>query len=98
MPDETQEAAQEPLSVYTVIIAMVEQMSSIAWQKLGLQPDIMTGKLVQDLDQAKVAIDLTSHLASFIEPQLDEEDKRRIHGLIRDLRLNYVQKSKEVTD
>jgi hypothetical protein len=88
----------EPIDVYTVIVAMVDQMSSIAWQKLGLHPDIMTGKLVQDLEQAKVAIDLTTHLATFIEPQLDDEDKRRMHGLIRDLRLNYVEKTKEVRE
>lgn len=85
----------EPLSVYAHITIMVDQMASLAWQKLGLQPDILTGKIAMNLPEAKVAIDLTTHLASFIEPQLDEEDKRRIHGLVRDLRMNYVQKSKE---
>jgi len=88
--------AQEPLNVYAVITIMVDQMATIAWQKLGLQPDMITGKLEKDLAQAKVAIDLTAHLASFIEPQLDEEDKRRIHGVVRDLRINYVDKAKEV--
>jgi hypothetical protein len=85
----------EPLSVYTMIMMMVEQMSSMAWQKLGLQPDLLTMKTEQNLPEAKVAIDLTAHLASFIEPQLDEEDKKRIHTLVRDLRINYVEKSKE---
>lgn len=85
----------EPLDVYMVITAMVDQMATIAWQKLGLQPDVMTGRVAQDLAQAKVAIDLTTHLASFIEGKLDDEDKRRIHGLVRDLRINFVDKSKE---
>jgi len=93
MPEEGKTA--EPLSVYAVITVMVDQMATIAWQKLGLQPDMMTGKLEKDTAQAKVAIDLTAHLAGFIEPQLDDEDKRRIHGLVRDLRINYVEKSKE---
>lgn len=84
----------EPVSVYAVIMTMVDTMAAIAWSKLGLQPDLATGQLAADLDQAKVAIDLTTHLASFIEPQLDDEDKRRIHGLVRDLRMNYVEKSK----
>jgi len=84
----------EPVSVYAVIMTMVDTMAAIAWSKLGLQPDLATGQLAADLDEAKVAIDLTTHLASFIEPQLDEEDKRRIHGLVRDLRMNYVEKSK----
>ena len=47
------------------------------------------------MEEAKVAIDLTSHLASFVQPRLDEEDKRQLHNLIRDLRINYVEKSKE---
>jgi hypothetical protein len=84
----------EPVSVYAVIMTMVDTMAAIAWSKLGLQPDLATGQLAADLNEAKVAIDLTTHLASFIEPQLDEEDKRRIHGLVRDLRMNYVEKSK----
>lgn len=90
--------SQEPpgkISVYDVITMMVDQMSAIAWSKLGLQPDMLTGKFEQDLVEAKVAIDLVSHLAGFIEPRLDEEDKRRIHSLVRDLRINYVEKSKE---
>jgi hypothetical protein len=85
------------VSVYDVVIAMVDQMSAIAWQKLGLQPDFMTGKLEKNLEEAKVAIDLTTHLASFIEPRLEDDDKREIHNLVRNLRLNYVEKAKEET-
>lgn len=91
MSEDTQPS---PVDVYDVIATMVDTMAAIAWSKLGLQPDMATGRLEADLDQAKVAIDLTTHLAGFIEPKLDEEDKRRIHGLVRDLRLNYVDKSK----
>ena len=46
--------------------------------------------------EAKVAIDLVAHLAQVLESQLDEDDRRRIHGLVRDLRINYVQKNTEV--
>jgi hypothetical protein len=74
-------------------MVMVEQMSSVAWQKLGLQPDLMSGKIEKDIDQARVAIDVTAGLAGFLEPKLDEDDKRRIHGLVRDLKINFVQHS-----
>lgn len=84
-----------PLSVFTVLTFMVDQMAAIAWQKLGLQPDMVTGQILADLPEAKIAIDVTSHLASFIEPKLEEEDRRRVHSLVRDLRMNYVQKAKE---
>src|SRR3954470_7406579 len=93
MEDSGANTPQEPIDIYAVLAVMIDQMSAIAWQKLGLQPDWGTGRIEKDIDQAKVAIDITTHLSTFIEPQLEEEDKRRIHGLIRDLRLNYVQKS-----
>jgi hypothetical protein len=88
-------AEAKPIQVYDVIMVMVDNMASLAWQKLGLQADLITGKIERDLEQAKLAIDLTTHLASFIEPRLDEEDKRRMHTLVRDLRINYVEKVKE---
>lgn len=95
MSDVAQTGAPGPLNVYEVIMVMTEQMASIAWSKLGLQPDLVTGKVGMDLPQARVAIDVTAGLAGFLEPNLDEDDKRRIHNLVRDLRLNYVAKTKE---
>jgi len=95
---EQEVATPKAISVYDVIMAMVDQMSALAWQKMGLQPDMMTGKIVIDMDEAKVAVDLVAHLGSFIEPQLDENDKREIHNLVRNLRLNYVQKQKDATE
>ncbi|HWA84327.1 MAG TPA: DUF1844 domain-containing protein [Fimbriimonadaceae bacterium] len=84
-----------PIDVYTVITVVVDQMAAIAWQKLGLQPDWGSGKIEKDLEQAKVAIDITTQLSTYIEPKLSDEDRNRIHSLIRDLRLNYVQKAQE---
>jgi len=45
MADEENELPKEPLSVYEFITIMVDQMAGFAWQKLGLQPDVMTGKI-----------------------------------------------------
>lgn len=95
MSDQESGAPREPLSVYAAIAMMVDQTASLSWQKLGLQHDPITGTLHQDLAQAKVAIDLTAHLSGLIESQLDEEDRRRIQNLIRDLRINFVERSKE---
>ena len=89
-------SSREPVDVYQVLAAVVEQMASISWQKLGLQPDIMTGQIHQDLGQARVAIDATAKVAEVLEGSLDDEDKRRLHGLVRDLRINWVEKNKEV--
>lgn len=93
--DTSQTSPPSPLSVYDVLVVMTDQLAAIAWQKLGLQPDPLSGQVQKNLEEAKVAIDLTSHLASFVQPRLDEDDQRQLHNLIRDLRINYVEKSKE---
>jgi len=74
---------------------MTEQMAMFTWQKLGLHPDPATGKLERNLTEAKVAIDVVGDLIAKLEPQLDDDDKRQLHNLIRDLRVNFVEKSKE---
>ncbi|MFY9234924.1 MAG: DUF1844 domain-containing protein [Fimbriimonadaceae bacterium] len=90
----TQDETSKPGSVYDFIAGMVDAMAAIAWQKLGLHRDMMTGNIEKDLAEAKVAIDLTAHLATFIYPRLDAEDKRVLENLVKDLRLNYVQQNK----
>ncbi len=82
-----------PLDAYQFIAVMMEQLSAIAWQKMGLQPDLATGKIHKDLTQCKAAIDATTALAAIIEPQLDENDKRQMQNLVRDLRMNFVEHS-----
>lgn len=81
-----------PLDVYEVLAVMLDQAASLAWQKMGLQPDMMTGKVHQDLAQCKAAIDAASALAAVVEPKLDEDDRRQIQNLLRDLRVNYAQR------
>jgi len=90
-----QETAAQPLDVHTVIMVMLDQMSAIAWQKMGLQPDPMTGQIHKDLTQAKVAVDVVANLANHILPQLDEVDKRELTNLVSNLKINFVQKSAE---
>ncbi|HEY3783183.1 MAG TPA: DUF1844 domain-containing protein [Fimbriimonadaceae bacterium] len=90
---EQEDQTPQPVSIYEMLIMVVDQTAAMAWQKLGLQPDMRTGQIHQDMAEAKVAIDITTHLSTFIEPKLDEEDKRELHNLIRNLRMNYVQKS-----
>ncbi len=94
MADETPES-KEPLSVYAVLATFVDQMSAIAWQKLGLQHDFVTGELAPDIDEARVAIDVVAKLVDALDPELDEQDRRQLHNLVRDLRLNFVAKQKE---
>ncbi|MBI1333199.1 MAG: DUF1844 domain-containing protein [Armatimonadetes bacterium] len=79
-------------TIYDHIAVILDQLGGVAWQKLGLQPDMVTGKIDADLNQARVAIDVVSYLASVLETQLDDEDKKHLQNLVRDLKINYVQK------
>lgn len=94
MPDES--APKKPVDVYELLAVVIEQLDSIAWQKLGLRPDIITGQIQQDLVQARAAVDAIAKIVEVLEPVLDDEDKRRLHGMVRDLRINWVEKNKEV--
>ena len=79
-------------TIYDHLAVILDQLSGVAWQKLGLQPDMVTGKIEPDLAQARVAIDVVGFLASQLDTQLDDEDKKHIHSLVRDLKINYIQK------
>jgi hypothetical protein len=83
----------EPIPVGHVLAMMIDQVSDLGWQRMGLRADMMTGKIEKDLDQAKLAIDACSQLADLLIPHLDDEDKRQMQNLVRDLRVNYVEKS-----
>lgn len=87
------ETEKQPLNVFGVLAVTVEQMASIAWQKMGLQPDFITGTIEKDMAQCKVAVDATAALAALLEPSLDETDRRQLQNLVRDLRMNYVEKA-----
>lgn len=100
MSDETLDPRllEELSSVYAMIMAMTDQMANVAWAKMGLQPHPLTGKTEADLDEAKVAVDVTAGLAAFLEGKLDDADKRRIHNLVHDLRINFVQQKKRAEE
>lgn len=83
------------IDVYTMLTIMVEQMASVAWVKMGLQSDPISGKTEKDIAQARLAIDIAHDLAKRLESQLDEPDKRQIDNLLRDLKINFVTQSGE---
>ena len=94
MPDDAGgQTTAEPIDVSQTLAQTLDFFAALAWQKLGLQPDFGTGVVAMDLKQAKLAIDAAAALSSVLEPQLDDEDKRSVQNLVRDLRINYVEKS-----
>ena len=90
MSEDIQE--RQPPTIYDILGIVLDQLGGVAWQKLGLQPDMVTGKIEADLVQARVAIDVVTYISTVLEPQLDDDDKKQVQNLVRDLKINYVQK------
>ena len=85
----------KPIDVYEYMGFMLQSLSELAWAKLGLQPDMSTGKVEPlDLEQAKAAIDAADTIAGQLVPKLDDEDRRQVQNLMRDLRVNYMERAK----
>lgn len=95
MSEEQNKEQPKPLSVFDLIAFSIDQFAEVAWQKMGLRPDPMTGKQDTNLPEAKVAIDMASRLAEALDPELDDEDRRRVQARLSDLRINFVRKSEE---
>lgn len=90
---QSESSVPEAFDVYSVVAVMVDQMAALAWQKMGLQADPLTGKIEKDIEQARTAIDIVGELCKHIEGRLDGEDLRQIQNLQRDLKINFVQQA-----
>lgn len=91
--EEADGKSQQPLRVEGLLHYCVQMFAQFAWQKMGFMADPATGKLDQDLAQARVAIDVLSHLAEHLEPMLGEQERRDLRNLLTDLRVNFARKS-----
>lgn len=84
---------EQGVSVYDLMGVSLDQFIEVAWVKMGLRPDPLTGKEAMDMNEAKVAIDMANRMAEALDPHLGDEDRRRVQQLLTDLRMNYIRKS-----
>jgi hypothetical protein len=82
------------LDVYSLLGLFIGILAEKAWQTLGLRTKTGTEKVETDFDQARVAIDTVSFFAEKLQLRLPEDEKRRLEGLVADLKLNYVRLTK----
>lgn len=85
---------QELPDVYTMIGMFLVQLRNLAWIRMGLVANPLTGTFERDLVQAKVAIDTVAFLASRLEPTVPAEERLPLRALVSDLQLNFVEQSK----
>jgi len=82
------------LDAYSLLGLFVSLLAEKAWQTMGLRTKPGTDEIETDLDQARVAIDTVGFLADKLQSRLPDEEKRRLEGLVADLKLNYVRLTK----
>jgi hypothetical protein len=86
--------AMPRLNVRDRLLMCIDILNQGAWISLGLISDPATGQVEADLPQAKAAIDSVAFLASRVEQDLDDETRRELQNLVRDLQLNFVEQSR----
>jgi len=82
------------LDTYSLLGIFAGLLAEKAWQTMGLRTKPGTDKVETDFDQAHVAIDTVSFFAEKLRPRLPDDEKRRLEGLVADLKLNYVRLTK----
>lgn len=73
----------------------VLSLSHSALMHLGLAPDPDTKEVHTDLSLAKQTIDVIGMLEDKTKGNLTGEEERLVHQVLYDLRLRYVERSKE---
>ena len=80
--------------VYSVLAMFLGELRNLAWIRMGLVANPLTGVIERDLAQAKVAIDTAAFLASQLEPVVPAEERLPLRALVSDLQMNFVEQSK----
>ncbi|MFH1514806.1 MAG: DUF1844 domain-containing protein [bacterium] len=108
--DETSQTDEQPIldafkltkenfpDVKTNLIYFIQVMSHNVYIYLGLVPIPGTEEIIFDLEQAKLSIDLIETMINFGKPQFDDQLKREFEGLLSQMQMNYVTKSKSSKD
>lgn len=89
------EAALEPTNAVDLVQMCLGMMNEIAWVKMGLVPDPMTGAIAPDLNQARLAIDCAGDLVHRLEAHVDGRTKRDLDVMLQNLKMNFVRRSVE---
>ena len=79
-----------------LFVWFISMLSGKAWEYLGLIMNPETKEINKDLKKAKIAIDTVVFLYDQIKDDLNPEDFRRIENLLANLRMNYVEKLREL--
>jgi len=91
--DKKKEFKMPPLEVNFVMF--ITSLSMQAMMSLGLYPNPATKKEEKNLDAAKYTIDTITMLQEKTKGNLTSEESRLIDNILYDLRMKYIEASKE---
>lgn len=93
--EETADAREQvkAIDVYAALRLSVAQLTGVAWQMMGLQPDPFTNEVHKDMAQARIAIDAVAALVEQLKPHIQGQEARDYQNLLTDLRMNFVSHS-----
>lgn len=81
----------EKITVADIILDMMISLSSLAYQRMGIPPDV-NGKY-KDMEQARMAIDCLDAMAGSLEGRVASEQAEALKGTIANLKLNFAKES-----
>ena len=88
------EESSEIPDVRSVLALFMGELRNLAWLRMGLVANPMTGEIEKDLAQAQLAINTVGFLADQLEPHVAPEERLPLKAMVSDLRLNFVEQSK----
>lgn len=89
-PEDAADEAMEQIRVGDLLGFFTQELITHAWVGCGLWANPRTGRVEQNLPEAKKAIDLLGDLAKHAEAELDPTERRRFQNELATLRLNYI--------
>ena len=86
------------LGTQEVMISFLGLLAAKAWEGMGLVPVMTTGKIEQNLDSARLAIDAYGAVLEVLRTRLQEAPRREMETVLTNLRVNFVDKSAKKAD
>lgn len=85
----------EALTSTYLVRWFIATLTAKAWEAMGLVANPLTQETKTDLLQARIAIDAVAALLPIIEGDMEADEASKMKSVLRDLKVNYVERAKD---
>lgn len=78
-----------------VLASMAAMLEEQAWRHLGLVANPVTRQVEQDLQKAKIAIDVVAYITGQVSPLVGDAQRRDLQNKVSTLQVNFVEQSRQ---